>query len=113
MLLLAFYINFMGLIGCYSNHCCLDAKSLKANFVEANCLCKVACTTESKKTTMREAQAINGHSALIQFRLLYYLVAMYSTRNHSKTHINKPLNLLKTFHLKCQSIIQQQHAVVQ
>ena len=48
MPLLTFYINFMGLIGCYSNHCRLDAKSLKANFLEANCLCKVACTTERK-----------------------------------------------------------------
>ena len=36
MPLLTFYINFMGLIGCCSNHCCLDAKSLKANFLEAN-----------------------------------------------------------------------------
>ena len=66
---------------------------------------------------MREAEVMNADSPLIQFRILYYLVAVYSTRNHSKTVIkyvcNKPRNLLKTFHLKCQSIIQRQHAVGQ
>ena len=50
MPLLTFYINFMGLIGCYSNHCRLDAKSLKANFLEANCLCKVASAQLKEKT---------------------------------------------------------------
>ena len=42
-------INVAGLIGCYSNHECLNAKSLRVNFVEANYLFKVACTAERKK----------------------------------------------------------------
>ena len=42
-------INVAGLIGCYSNHGYLNAKSLRANFVEANYLLKVACTTARKK----------------------------------------------------------------
>ena len=42
-------INVAGLIGCYSNHGHLNAKSLRANFVKANYLFKVACTTARKK----------------------------------------------------------------
>ena len=40
--------QFRGVNGCYSNHRHLDATSLKANFLEANYICKVTCTTERK-----------------------------------------------------------------
>ena len=47
---LAFCINFRGVNGSYSNHRHLDAKSLKANFLEANYICKVPCRTERKNS---------------------------------------------------------------
>ena len=40
--------QFRGINGCYSNYRQLDAKFLKANFLEANCICKVTYTTERK-----------------------------------------------------------------
>ena len=41
--------QFHGINGCYGNHRHLDAKFLKANFLQANyCMCKVTCTTERK-----------------------------------------------------------------
>lgn len=50
------WINFLRLIGCYRNHRHLDAKSLKATFLEANYLCKLKVPAQ---TTKREAQAMN------------------------------------------------------
>ena len=80
---LAFCINFMGLMGCYSNHMNIDAKSLKANILEANYLCKVTCTTERKHNDVQSSSnelkdlglSCCGHSALMQFRPMYYLVS--------------------------------------
>ena len=40
--------QFRGVNGCYSNHRHPVATSLKANFLEANYICKVTCTTERK-----------------------------------------------------------------
>ena len=41
--------QFRGINGCYGNHRHVDAKFLKANFLQANyCICKVTCTTERK-----------------------------------------------------------------
>ena len=79
MHLIAFCITFMGLLGCYSNQSHPDAKSLRANFLEANYLCKVTCRNEFKNDALK-AQVMNfkglsssccGHSVLMQFKPLY------------------------------------------
>ena len=48
MHLLEFCINFMGLIGCYSNQSHRDAKSLGANFLETNYLAKLPAELKEK-----------------------------------------------------------------
>ena len=58
MHLLVFCINFMGLIGCYSNQSHPDARSLRANFLEANYLCKVTCRNVFKNDALK-AQVMN------------------------------------------------------
>ena len=101
MHLLAFCINFMGLIGCYSN----QSHPLMLNLSERTfwkLISHAKLPAElKKKITMRKAHAMNfkglnssscsGHSALMQLRLLYYLVSnQVSMQEASKPVENFP-----------------------
>ena len=62
-------ITVVGLIDCYSNHECLNTKSFRVNFVKANYLFKVACTTARQKQRRVKLERLT-------FKTLAYLVVV-------------------------------------
>ena len=82
-------ITVAGLIGCYSNHGYLNAKSLKANFVEANYLCKVACTTERKKQRCVKLKRLMVKTLAYLFVVIQIYTLLSSSNQSIMQHASK------------------------